>query len=36
MKIEFNPDPAIIKWLVLALLIISGAHYEELMLLVGM
>ncbi len=35
MKIEFNPSPELVKWAILALLIITGTQYDELMILVG-
>jgi hypothetical protein len=36
MKIEFNPSPELVKWAILALLILCGAHMDELMILVGL
>lgn len=36
MKIEFTPDPTMMKWLILALLIIAGANMDELMIMVGL
>ncbi len=36
MKIEFNPSPELVKWVILALLIITGANLDELMILVGL
>ncbi len=35
MKIEFTPSPELVKWAILAVLIISGTQYDELMILVG-
>ncbi len=36
MKIEFSPSPELVKWAILALLIIGGANYDDLMILVGL
>ena len=36
MKIEFTPNPELVKWVILALLIIGGANYDDLMILVGL
>tara|TARA_Y100001970_G_scaffold268369_1_gene359549 strand:- start:113 stop:223 length:111 start_codon:yes stop_codon:yes gene_type:complete len=35
MKIEFTPSPELVKWVILAVLIISGTQYDELMILAG-
>lgn len=35
MKIEFNPSPELVKFVILACLILAGAHYDDLMILVG-
>ncbi len=35
MKVEFNPDPSLVKWAILAVLIICGANLDELMIMVG-
>ena len=35
MKVEFSPDPGLVKWAILAILIICGANLDELMILVG-
>lgn len=35
MKIEANPSPEQLRWLVLALAITVGIGHEELMLMVG-
>lgn len=36
MKIEANPTPDQLKWLVIAALIIAGVGHEQLMLMVGL
>lgn len=36
MKLEFDVDPNMVRFIVLSLLIICGVKYEELMLLVGL
>lgn len=36
MKIEVNPTPAQIKWIVIAILILAGVSHDELMLMVGL
>ena len=36
MKIEFSPSPEFIKWVILALLIVGGVNYDDLMILVGL
>ena len=36
MKIEFSPSPELVKWAILALLIVGGANLDELMILVGL
>jgi hypothetical protein len=36
MKLEFTPDPGLVKWVILAILIICGANLDELMILVGL
>ena len=35
MKIEFNPDPNTIRWVVLVFLIVCGVNYDKLLLLGG-
>jgi len=36
MKIEANPTPEQLKWIVLAILVASGLGHEQLMLMVGL
>ena len=36
MKIEANPTPEQLKWLVIAALVIFGVGHEQLMLMVGL
>lgn len=36
MKIEFNPDLNFVRFLVLAIMILMGTQYNEVMLLVGL
>lgn len=36
MKIEANPSPDQLKWLVLALLILAGVGHDQLLLMVGL
>jgi hypothetical protein len=36
MKIEANPTPAHLKWIVVAVLVAAGVGHEELMLMVGL
>ena len=35
MKIEANPTPEQLKWLVIAALVVMGVGHEQLMLMVG-
>ena len=35
LKLEFDVDPNMVRFIVLSLLILCGVHYEELMVLVG-
>lgn len=36
MKIEANPTPEQLKWLVIAALLVMGVGHEQLMLMVGL
>jgi len=36
MKIEANPTPEQLKWLIIAVLVILGVGHEQLMLMVGL
>lgn len=36
MKIEMNPTPEQLKWLVIAALLVLGVGHDELMLMVGL
>ena len=36
MKIEMNPTPEQLKWLVIALLLVLGVGHDELLLMVGL
>lgn len=35
MKIEANPTPAQMKWIVIAILVVAGVSHEELLMMVG-
>lgn len=36
MKIEFNPDLNFVRFLVIAIMIVMGTQYDDIMLLVGL
>jgi len=36
MKIEFNPDLNFVRFLVIAIMILMGTQYNEIMVLVGL
>jgi len=35
MKLEFDPDPSLVRWVILVLLIVCGVNYDKLLLLGG-
>lgn len=35
MKLEFDIDPNMVRFVILSFLVLCGVHYEELMVLVG-
>lgn len=36
MKIEVNPTPELLKWLVIAALLLAGLGHEQIMIMVGL
>ena len=36
MKIEANPSPEQLKWLVIAILVVMGVGHEQLLFMVGL